>query len=79
MTDFKSMRDALDAAGGVVQTKVAKPKRRPDTGIFLRADKAVVKQFHVLMVEQDKKQYELAAEALNLLFKKYGKPPIAQE
>ncbi|MCB1034330.1 MAG: hypothetical protein KDD47_10915 [Acidobacteria bacterium] len=36
-----------------------------------------VQEFEILRAETGKKSYELAAEALNLLFAKYKKPQIA--
>lgn len=35
------------------------------------------KQFAILATELDMKQQELIAEAMNLVFEKYGKEPIA--
>jgi hypothetical protein len=40
-------------------------------------DPAVRKQLARLALDQDSTQAELLAEALNLLFEKYGQPPIA--
>ena len=40
-------------------------------------DPAVRKQLAMLAVEQDTDQVKLMAEALNLLFEKYGRSPIA--
>ncbi|GJM01456.1 MAG: hypothetical protein DHS20C07_31350 [Methyloligella sp.] len=40
-------------------------------------DKNVKKQFAMLSIELEKNQTELLIEALNELFKKYNKPPIA--
>ena len=37
----------------------------------------VRKQVHQLVLDHDKEQCELVTEALNLLFERYGKPPIA--
>jgi hypothetical protein len=37
----------------------------------------VRKQVAQIHLDHDKTQAELVAEALNLLFEKYGKPPIA--
>jgi len=34
-------------------------------------------KLQLLGIERDKDQYELVNEALNLMFEKYGKPPIA--
>lgn len=41
-------------------------------------DPAVRKQLAVLAIEQDATQAGLIAEALNLLFEKYGRSPIAR-
>jgi hypothetical protein len=41
-------------------------------------DPAVRKQLAQLALDTDKDQSELMAEALNLLFERYGKPTIAQ-
>lgn len=40
-------------------------------------DPAVRKQLAQLALDYDRSQGEFAAEALNLLFEKYGQPPIA--
>jgi len=41
-------------------------------------DPAVRKQLAQLALDTDKDQGDLVAEGLNLLFQRYGKPPIAQ-
>ena len=41
-------------------------------------DPAVRQQFAILAVKQDKSQAALLAEALNMVFEKYGEPPIAR-
>ena len=41
-------------------------------------DPAVRKQLAQLSLDTDKDQADLLAEGLNLLFERYGKPPIAQ-
>jgi len=40
-------------------------------------DPAVRKQLARMSIDQDTSQAALVAEALNLLFEKYGQPPIA--
>jgi hypothetical protein len=40
-------------------------------------DPVVRKQVAQIALDQDKDQYELVNEALNLLFEKYGRSPIA--
>jgi hypothetical protein len=51
--------------------------RRGKVAITQWVDPAVRKQLAQLGLDRDKTQAELAAEALNLLFEKYGKSPIA--
>jgi hypothetical protein len=41
-------------------------------------DPAVRQQFAILAVKQDRSQAALLAEALNMVFEKYGEPPIAR-
>jgi hypothetical protein len=41
-------------------------------------DPAVRQQFAILAVKQDKSQAALMAEALNMVFEKYGEPPVAR-
>jgi hypothetical protein len=56
------------------------PKQRSRVGkvpMTLWVDPAVRKQVAQLGLDHDKTQAELGAEALNLLFEKYGKSPIA--
>jgi hypothetical protein len=51
--------------------------RRGKVSITQWVDPAVRKQLQQLVLDHDKEQYELVNEALNLLYEKYGKPPIA--
>jgi hypothetical protein len=41
-------------------------------------DPAVRQQFAILAVKQERSQAALLAEALNMVFEKYGEPPIAR-
>lgn len=41
-------------------------------------DPAVRQQFAILAVKQDRSQAALLAEALNMVFEKYGEPPVAR-
>lgn len=68
--------EALQEASGIAKVT---PKKSPknETGVFFRTDAAVVKQLRMMAAEQDKEQKELIAEALNLLFARYGKGQIA--
>ena len=58
-----------------------KPPARPDRAgrapVPFWATVAAKKQLRFLAAEQDSDQQALMTEALNLLFQKYGKPPIA--
>ena len=53
------------------------PSRRGKVAITHWVDPAVRKQLARLAIDHDSSQAELVAEALNLLFEKYGQPPIA--
>jgi hypothetical protein len=53
------------------------PSRRGKVAITHWVDPAVRKQLARLAIDYDSTQADLCAEALNLLFEKYGKPPIA--
>jgi hypothetical protein len=54
------------------------PSRKGKVIISAYFDPAVRQQFAILAVKQDKSQAALMAEALNMLFEKYGEPPIAR-
>ena len=56
------------------------PKKTPDAHLkpaMFRIRPAAKKQFAIMATELDMKQQELMAEAMNLVFVKYGKDPIA--
>jgi hypothetical protein len=53
------------------------PSRRGKVAITQWVDPAVRKQLARLAIDVDSSQGELLAEAMNLLFEKYGQPPIA--
>jgi hypothetical protein len=53
------------------------PSRKGKVAITHWVDPAVRKQLARLAIDLDSSQAELVAEALNLLFEKYGQPPIA--
>ncbi len=69
----------------------AEPARRPATlrpegkaievlkPLTTRVNQGVLQQLKVLSAEQDRPIMYMVGEALNLLFEKYGKPPIAVE
>jgi hypothetical protein len=52
--------------------------RRGKVVISAYFDPAVRKQLAILSVEEDRTQAALLAEALNLLFEKHGRSPIAK-
>lgn len=53
------------------------PSRRGKVAITQWVDPAVRKQLARMAIDLDSSQSALVAEALNLLFEKYGQPPIA--
>jgi hypothetical protein len=53
------------------------PSRRGTKGLLTHHDPAVVHQLKLLAVERGTSQQRLVAEALNMLFVKHGKGPIA--
>ncbi len=67
--------------GGVVPPKVdaekAKLARTNQKAIVTWHNKAVKAQLKLIAVEQETSQQKLVAEALNMLFVKYGKGSIA--
>ena len=56
---------------------IQQPSRRGKVAITHWVDPAVRKQLARLSIDHDTSQGALMAEALNLLFEKYGQPPIA--
>jgi hypothetical protein len=61
----------------VTSSSVA-PSRVGKVIISAYFDPAVRQQFAILAVKQDRSQAALLAEALNMVFEKYGEPPIAR-
>jgi hypothetical protein len=60
--------------------RMAVPRQRGREGkvsITQWVDPLVRKQVAQIALDEDKDQYELVNEALNLLFEKYGRSPIA--
>lgn len=81
MTDRKPsvIPSVLQDVSGIAPKKQPKPRRKVDElqGMFVRLDPAVITQFRVLCAENGKSQTEMASEALNMLFARYGKGQIA--
>lgn len=67
---------STQGAPAVVQAP-QQPSRRGKVAITQWVDPAVRKQLARLAIDIDSSQAALVAEALNLLFEKYGQPPIA--
>jgi hypothetical protein len=78
-------RATLGATGVFTISKTEPPEKsttiRPDRAgrapLPFWATTAAKKQLRFLAAEHDTNQQALMTEALNLLFRKYGKPPIA--
>ncbi len=72
--------DDIAHLGGVVPPKVdskAKQDRSDQKAIVTWHNKAVKAQLKLIALEQETSQQKLVADALNMLFVKYGKGPIA--
>ena len=54
------------------------PSRRGKVAISAYFDPAVRQQLAILAVKENRSQASLMAEALNLMFERYGEPPIAR-
>ena len=66
------------AQTGAPAGKTVQRSRIGKVSIGVWVDPAVRKQLAQLALDTDKDQSDLMAEALNLLFERYGKPTIAQ-
>jgi hypothetical protein len=62
----------------VVPKRFDQANRRGKVVISAYFDPVVRKQLAILAVEEDRTQAALLAEALNLLFEKHGRSPIAK-
>jgi hypothetical protein len=71
-TATSAASEDASSAGSLLQ-----PSRRGKVAITHWVDPAVRKQVAQLALDHDKSQAELVSEALNMLFEKYGKSPIA--
>lgn len=70
-----SIADAVADEGGAGGKASGRAGKVNIAGYF---DPAVRKQLAMLAIEHDTDQVKLMAEALNLLFEKYGRSPIAR-
>src|SRR3954465_14429936 len=66
------------AQTGVPAGRTVQRSRIGKVSIGVWVDPAVRKQLAQIALDTDKDQSDLMAEALNLLFERYGKPTIAQ-
>jgi hypothetical protein len=85
----KAVRNQIDAVIGALTGKQAAaglngpaqqpvaPSRKGLKGFTTWQDEAAVKQFKALAVELGVPVQKLQAEAMNMVFAKYRKPPIA--
>lgn len=69
---------APEAAPDAATGRKEQPSRVGKVNISGYFDPAVRKQIALLAAELDKNKAELMAEALNLLFEKHGRSPIAR-
>ncbi len=67
-----------EEASEVAPKRFDQANRRGKVVISAYFDPAVRKQLAILAVEEDQTQAALLAEALNLLFEKHGRSPIAK-
>ena len=78
VTPIARPAEAVEAGEGDGPVRAAPgPRRNGKVNIAGYFDPAVRKQLAMLAVEHDTDQVKLMAEALNLLFEKYGRSPIA--
>lgn len=68
-----ALRSAAAEKGGYV----APASRQGRRGLLTYQDPVTIRQLRELAVEHDTSQQALMTEALNMLFTKYGKPPVA--
>ena len=86
---MKRIRATLGSTGVFAETDPARadepeptrsstrPDRRGRVAMPFWATGAARKQLRLLAAERDTTQQDLMTEGLNLVFKQYGKPPIA--
>ncbi len=75
-TPVPALEEAATAAEPV--TPEIPPSRRGKVAVAAYFDPVVRKQLAILAVKEDRSQAAMLAEALNLLFEKYGEAPIAR-
>lgn len=73
LTGTQSRQSSSPSASGSNVPKSRQGRR----GLLSYHDPVTIKQLQELALERDTSQQKLMSEALNLLFVKHGKPPIA--
>lgn len=73
--EVRAAPQAVTEAGQGGYTAPSRRGKKPVTGYY---DPAVRQQLAVLAAEEDRSQNDLIGEALNMLFERYGKSPIAR-
>ena len=74
----KAQREPVSQPAPQVAAPDLPPSRQGQVAISAYFDKAVRQQLAILATREEKSQAALMAEALNLLFEKYGEPTIAK-
>lgn len=74
LTGFRRTPEPAAGAGRAYPTPPSRKTRKP---ITVWQDELAVRQLKALALERGVPQQKIVAEALNLLFAKYGKPPVA--
>lgn len=69
---------AADTPADPAPSSQSAPSRKGKVVISGYFDTAVRQQLAILSIKQEKSQAAMMAEALNLLFERYGEPPIAK-
>ncbi|MDD2465282.1 MAG: hypothetical protein PHI97_14900 [Desulfobulbus sp.] len=75
--NFKTMFSAPEAQEKGTTTEGKRPDRVGKKQTIFHMPEAAKKQLAILAIESETTQQALISEALNDLFKKHGKPPIA--
>lgn len=73
----ETMERPAEQGRGPERAATRPPSRRDKRAITGYVSPAAFQQFQILRAERGKDVQELVEEALNDLFQKYGKPPIA--
>jgi hypothetical protein len=77
ITGYQPPKEPEQEKAGSDAVPPASPRKRNKAGLLTMHDPAVLRQLKTLAAEQGLTQQKLVAEGLNMVFVKYGKPPIA--